>query len=459
MSCILKNFKPEFGVISEVWEERFSPTFNTAPPPYNQHPVYSNTSHLGESDPFDTSTIYPPTSQQLQQTQQSLHRYYSHVSPEHHAVTRSESQNIAMQPQPQQMTSYTSQTTSHTPQTNSHLQSVPHPSQTSSYSPQTASHIPQTTSSSYQIKTSPSKRQPEPQYAEYLSNSLQNNHSNITPLQNNRTSSIYSNHQIQSISCEFLTTNLLKEPLKTESLASNMKAMNIVEFEKQLGKREATANMSASASDHLSLDPLSPSYSATSSAIPVLQPPPQSYRVRQPVKNTNIQQPLPKVQNDTQQNASLASNARLYDDPSETTNVFNKMWYESAVKDNVYLQNKQTNTSYCDTVSGGWKETSFGEFKCNQQQSFPKYDLSQHGNPVPVLPQARLYGDSRLYDGNVYSEVSDNVYSQVEEDILRPHRPAPPSPLVFGVHPQSMQQIQRRLQTQGQVGCFLDSIT
>ena len=50
----------------------------------------------------------------------------------------------------------------------------------------------------------------------------------------------------------------------------------------------------------------------------------------------------------------------------------------------------------------------------------------------------------------VYSEIPEHMYSTVPDDVLKPHRPAPPSPYVLG-RPQSMQQIQRRLQHTAQV--------
>lgn len=74
--------------------------------------------------------------------------------------------------------------------------------------------------------------------------------------------------------------------------------------------------------------------------------------------------------------------------------------------------------------------------------------FNQYGAPVQVLPESYQEG-SRIYNEveNVYSEI-EHVYSQPPQEVLRPHRPAPPSPLVLG-YPQSMQQLQRKLgQTQ-----------
>ncbi|GJQ71627.1 Ack [Trypoxylus dichotomus] len=59
-----------------------------------------------------------------------------------------------------------------------------------------------------------------------------------------------------------------------------------------------------------------------------------------------------------------------------------------------------------------------------------------------AMPNPRPYSE---VTESVYSEIPDHVYSTVPNDLLKPHRPAPPSPLILG-QPQSMQQIQRKLQ-------------
>ncbi|KAG5869453.1 hypothetical protein JTB14_027316 [Gonioctena quinquepunctata] len=59
----------------------------------------------------------------------------------------------------------------------------------------------------------------------------------------------------------------------------------------------------------------------------------------------------------------------------------------------------------------------------------------------------RQYGD--VAEESFYQEIPENLYSQVPgEESLKPHRPAPTKP--GGMQPQSMQQIQRRIQ-QGQL--------
>lgn len=67
-----------------------------------------------------------------------------------------------------------------------------------------------------------------------------------------------------------------------------------------------------------------------------------------------------------------------------------------------------------------------------------------------AVPSVRPYSE---VTESVYSEIPEHVYSAVPNDLLKPHRPAPPSPLILG-QPQSMQQIQRKLQ-QNQVRCYI----
>ncbi|XP_025835458.1 activated CDC42 kinase 1 isoform X2 [Agrilus planipennis] len=86
---------------------------------------------------------------------------------------------------------------------------------------------------------------------------------------------------------------------------------------------------------------------------------------------------------------------------------------------------------------------------------------SNYGHPESVYnssgstcnSQNAVYGSQRLYSEvaeSVYSEIPENYYSVVPDGSLLPHRPAPPSPLVIVGQPQSMQQIQRKIQ-QGQL--------
>lgn len=77
---------------------------------------------------------------------------------------------------------------------------------------------------------------------------------------------------------------------------------------------------------------------------------------------------------------------------------------------------------------------------------------SRYGTAQTLYNNYGMTLNSRQYSEvgeSVYSEIPDHVYSKVPNDLLKPHRPAPPSPLILG-QPQSMQQIQRRIQ-QGQV--------
>lgn len=86
---------------------------------------------------------------------------------------------------------------------------------------------------------------------------------------------------------------------------------------------------------------------------------------------------------------------------------------------------------------------NYGNVPSQIYEGFPMMDLAQYGTPIAVLPPPN---NAPL---NVYNEVTDiNLYSEVpQEPILRPHRPAPPQPLIDGLftYPQSAQQLQRKL--------------
>lgn len=301
------------------------------------------------------------------------------------------------------------------------------------------------------------------------------------------------------------------------------------ELEKRLGKKESHDNSNINLSVNVDRDDLL--LSLESNIIPALKPPPQSSRI----KNTNVNtlSPSYKVQNtwpsksvnlevgatqmgDNPQTStsSYILDERLYSNESplrsagasqDTTTVFNRIWYESAMKDNTNIiktgkscnLNGHPDTGWSDTlkhssnVYGSLQASSsismrtpeFGEFKCNQRNvdptgsnsdynSLPRstnsqsaigsplnrphstYDVrqvamgySQHGAPVAVLPMT----SNNIYNeiDPIYTEVPEYLYSQPPVEVLRPHRPAPPSPLVLGYHPQSVQQLQRKLgQTQ-----------
>ncbi|GLV34191.1 Activated Cdc42 kinase [Carabus blaptoides fortunei] len=176
------------------------------------------------------------------------------------------------------------------------------------------------------------------------------------------------------------------------------------------------------------------------------------------------------------QNFSSPSKRQNY---SFTSNIEPVLRQNYTSTKNLTAQNQQSATpNYSPVISV--RTSEFGEFKCNQRSnqseqlygnefnSLPRpttaqtsglssplarqhsqFDVrqagcgySQHGAPVQVLPlkNQRLYNEV----DDLYSEVAENVYSQPAGELLRPHRPAPPSPLVLG-YPQSIQQLQRKL--------------
>lgn len=218
--------------------------------------------------------------------------------------------------------------------------------------------------------------------------------------------------------------------------------------------------------------------SKKNNTVPILQPPPQN-----PKKINNVDV-LPKVQNGNGNGNGIYSNLegnlmKNSIDKSETTaNVLNKIWRETSAVENRNLMKicKSLNT---DPVA---LTTNYGQFQSNRHYD-PVYTSTSSGldqyvagnNPYQAIKeniynngsfamhhsypststlynnsQTAVYGSynsvqySEVPPESVYSEISDNLYSQVPDE-LKPHRPAPPSPMI-----QSMQQIQRKMQ-QGQV--------
>lgn len=122
----------------------------------------------------------------------------------------------------------------------------------------------------------------------------------------------------------------------------------------------------------------------------------------------------------------------------------------SKTMDSLEKNTLYNNTNVHNTQNGSQNVTK--TFNSNSSTSQTYYSVCNSQNSVgPVysgLPNQRLYSE---VDDNVYSEIPENIYSSVPDEPLRPHRPAPPSPLVLVGQPLSMQQIQRKIQ-QGQVG-------
>ncbi|XP_044755752.1 activated CDC42 kinase 1 isoform X1 [Coccinella septempunctata] len=175
--------------------------------------------------------------------------------------------------------------------------------------------------------------------------------------------------------------------------------------------------------------------------------------------------------------------------PAETASAINKIWYESS--QNVKSGSKEYNVP-ASTSTNYVIQTEYGEFKSNRRydpvssnsnlsvshyntldsssqnlyvnQSQSNNSVAKYSSPEcssmysarnSYSTQVGIYGGSssgysltsysEVPDG-IYSEIPDHVYSQVPVEILRPHRPAPSSPMGRMEQPQSMQQIQRKIQ-------------
>lgn len=208
--------------------------------------------------------------------------------------------------------------------------------------------------------------------------------------------------------------------------------------------------------------------------IPTLQPPPASVKLRKSndlsPKNTNLlAATLPKVQK-TDFNTL---NRNSYEAAGDTAQVVNRIWFETNVK-----QNGSSSTNIA-TI-----QTEFGQFKCNQPEQVYRNSVSNlqqssysngenthlYNNQSVLMQNTPVYSNGisssynlyspQTYDPyslsnnrqysevaeSVYSEIPEYLYSQVPDETLKPHRPAPPSPLVIVGQPQSMQQIQRKMQ-------------
>lgn len=218
--------------------------------------------------------------------------------------------------------------------------------------------------------------------------------------------------------------------------------------------------------------------------VPLLQPPPSSVKLKKvnelTPKNTNvvIAATLPKVQkNETVPNINdFRNNYDTFKKCMDTSSVVNKIWFETTVRQNI-------------TATAAVSNSDFGTFRCNQPTTalYQRPD-ALYGHTSVTQPIYRngdggalLYGNAQSCSDNyapgssfnlyssqtavygstngrqysevaesMYSEIPDYFYSRVPDEILKPHRPAPPSPLVLLGPPQSMQQIQRKIQ-QGQV--------
>lgn len=188
---------------------------------------------------------------------------------------------------------------------------------------------------------------------------------------------------------------------------------------------------------------------------------------------------VPTKENGTKNNIDKAKSSQNV--VNDTSTVFKQMWQEnningSSTTENRYEYRTYNNLSSCldgsssvrpadydiDSYTGGQNQTyANGHIFASAQQSIGqnKKENAVHSNGhdanyslySPNVYSPVVYeqcGSTRQYSEvceSIYGSVQGNVYCTVPEDILRPHRPAPPSPLVLG-QPQSMQQIQRKIQ-------------
>lgn len=197
--------------------------------------------------------------------------------------------------------------------------------------------------------------------------------------------------------------------------------------------------------------------------IPLLQPPPASLKARKPneiaVKNTNVMAAANRTSKDDHMMSLSEYIAKKSDNLPDTSSVFNQIWYQNAVVQN-------GNMPKVNNIAAASQEnvSEFGQFRCNQPVQ--NGDASLYGNGSSYYSTTSLYASqlatygsygyrqySEVPPESVYSEIPEYFYSQVPDETLRPHRPAPPSPLVVIGQPQSMQQIQRKLQV-GRVSGF-----
>jgi activated CDC42 kinase 1 len=243
-----------------------------------------------------------------------------------------------------------------------------------------------------------------------------------------------------------------KEIATPVSIVNNLSLMSL---------NEVPSNINSNNKDSKFVQDLE-KYLMSKSEIPILQPPPQTSK---PAKKS--EPVLPKVPNETYSNLeeSYTKNSRY-----DTTNVFNKIWYENLTKENGNVKQCKNFADIPPTTSQNYYHhyDPVAEFDRTSFSSLNFYDnchadnvynnTSHLGQPSSSQnsfnscnTQTAVYGSYnslRQYSevpDSVYSEIAENSYSQVPDETLKPHRPAPPSPMVL-----SMQQIQRKIQ-QGQL--------
>lgn len=388
-------FFPEF----DTWSDTAVSTMNEGPPPYQQPPSYCNTTDLGihvEDDPFDTSNIGNTT---------NLHRYYSQIPPVTTVYATNENKSL------NDMCSQ-------------------------------ASYIKcDIANRGINYNTTPSNKNTNVVVSTTVNSPKKDIALAVVPSSSSESKQNDNNSNASVSKLNMLDVKLLEE---LENL--------------NLSKNESCAKVE-------------------NQVVPLLQPPPQSVKLKKvnelSPKITNvIAATLPKVQKNEISNINeYRPNYETFKKCMDTSAVVNKIWFETTVH-----QNGNTNTV----------QNQFGAFRCNQPSFYQRPDPTYDHSSYSSVPQPVYHGDSNLQNdicsGNayaasssfnlyssqtavygsmngrqysevaesVYSEIPDYFYSRVPDEILKPHRPAPPSPLVLVGPPQSMQQIQRKIQ-QGQV--------
>nr|CAH7760487.1 unnamed protein product [Callosobruchus chinensis] len=412
---------PEEG---QVWPaQEGTPTTDQGPPPYHSPPPYYNCSSFAaessaiESDPFDTSSVY------------------------------------ANSP----------------------------PFRLSPVSPQVLQTSP-TKAESVVRYTSPTKVKPSPNYV-------------LSDISNRSLNYGTKESLAVSKSVSAVQRDVAK-PLETCSLESQIEnGISLIKLNESPTKKSSEAKFLADLEKYLLGQD-------KNNEIPILDPPPQQKLIR---KNNEIGATgatLPKVQNGTYSNLDLYSKTTDVTPKNDTSTVLKKMWCDNTNNGNLKQNNKkiQVDTELTQSRNEIYTvNTEFGQFKSNRRYD-PVYSSSAsmiydnkadctssygvNSAPAPqntsnsrvlsntygenfynnftnncatydtqsisgystVPNSSRLYSEvaESIYGESLYHEIPEHLYSQVPDEGLRPHRPAPTKP--FALQPLSMQQIQRKIQ-------------
>ncbi|KAK9745424.1 GTPase binding [Popillia japonica] len=199
----------------------------------------------------------------------------------------------------------------------------------------------------------------------------------------------------------------------------------------------------------------------TNGAIPLLEPPPNNVNKGKKVINISSNS-LNDLYANTQDGIK---NTNALND---TTNVINRIWHETLVGNGNSIdstRNSISNTSVRSVQSNLIKlddlrpPSNSNLDTCGQinvkvydkvyETSYSLPNSAVYGNTPVCIPANNLYALHQeflhIMPHRAYIVTTVQYQAAVPNDLLKPHRPAPPSPLILG-QPQSMQQIQRKLQ-------------